>query len=182
MKKNADGHFCPGSGAGSPAEAFSLVEVTIAIGIFAFVVVALMGLFPAALRQREQAEAETRAVLIAQQIFETFQAAGGVSNVVLLRGENDVVLTNLSYITNPSTPLVFGFEERGTEPGVHYTNNPAGMWSDQTVEQDETAKARVMATVITNNLLRMTVDVGQPANLPADKRRIETFSTLLYTP
>jgi len=153
-----------------------------AIGIFAFVVVAVMGLFPAALRQRQQAEGETRAVLIAQQIFETVSAAGGLTNVVLHRGENDIVLTNISFITNPSTPLVFGYEERGTEPGVLYSNNPTSMWSGQNVEQDETAKARVTATLVTNNLLRMTVEVGLPANLPAEKRRIETFSTLVYTP
>ena len=38
-------NFCHG-------EAFSLVEVVIAIGLFAFVIVGILGLFPAALRIR----------------------------------------------------------------------------------------------------------------------------------
>lgn len=163
------------------ASAFSLVEVTIAIGIFAFVIVAIMGLFPVALKQRGDSAFETRAVLIARQIFETVEAAGTLTDVVLTRGENDIVRTNISNITNASTPLVLGYEYRGTEPGVCYANDPVNRWSSQTIEQDETAKARVTAAVVTNNLLRLTVDVGEPANLPADKRRIVSFSTLIAT-
>lgn len=164
------------------AAGFSLVEVTIAIGIFAFVVVAIMGLFPIAMKQRSDAAFETRAVLIARQIFETVDAAGSLTNVVLTRGENDVVRTNLSNITNASTPLVLGYEYRGTEPGVLYASDPAARWSSQTIEQDETAKARVTARVVTNSLLQLTVEVGEPANLPADKRRILTFTSLIYAP
>ena len=48
-----------------PPGGFSLVEVTIAIGIFAFVIVGILGLLPAGMRLRADSAADTRAVLIA---------------------------------------------------------------------------------------------------------------------
>ena len=48
---------------------FSLVEVTVAIGIFAFVVVGVLGLLPTALRMRAESAQETRAVMIATGAF-----------------------------------------------------------------------------------------------------------------
>ncbi len=55
-------------------DAFSLIEVTISLGIIAFALVGIMGLFPAALQSARDSQQETQATFIAQQIF------GGLSS------------------------------------------------------------------------------------------------------
>ena len=65
-----------------------MVEVTVAIGIFAFVVVAILGLFPAALRLRTDSALETRAVMIANELFASVRASTNISNVTLRAGPN----------------------------------------------------------------------------------------------
>jgi type II secretory pathway pseudopilin PulG len=78
---------------------FSLVEVTIAIGIFAFVIVAILGLFPVALKQRSDSALETRAVLVAQQVFESIRASPSSSSIFL------PPLLNLSGSSNSLTSM-----------------------------------------------------------------------------
>jgi len=49
--------------------AFSLVEVVLAIGVIAFALVAILGVFPVGLSTSHSAQDETRAAQIAQDIF-----------------------------------------------------------------------------------------------------------------
>jgi len=48
--------------------AFSLIEVTLALGIVAFALVAILGLVPVALRSAKEATEDTRVSLIAQDV------------------------------------------------------------------------------------------------------------------
>jgi type II secretory pathway pseudopilin PulG len=50
-------------------QAFSLVEVVIALGVIAFAIIAILGAVPAGLNTGHAAQDETRAVQIAQDIF-----------------------------------------------------------------------------------------------------------------
>jgi len=49
-------------------DAFSLIEVTIALGVVAFALVAILGLVPVALRSAREATDDTRSSLIAQDV------------------------------------------------------------------------------------------------------------------
>lgn len=51
------------------AQAFSLVEVVLALGIVAFAIVAILGAFPAALQTSRSSQSETRAAQIAQDVL-----------------------------------------------------------------------------------------------------------------
>jgi len=160
----------------SGTAAFSLVEVTIAIGIFAFVIVGIVGLFPVGVRQREDSALETRAVMISRQIFESIEAAGNLTNVNLAVGEDERVAVDLV-----AQPLVLGYEVDGTAPGVNFQGD-IDKWDSGYVEQDVTTKSLVSTTNLGGQLYRVDVQVGYPAILPADKRRVYSFSRLAYTP
>jgi len=168
-------------------EGFSLVEVTIAIGLFAFVIVGIMGLFPAALRQRADAALETRGVLVAQQAFGGILAANSVTNAVSsdYSIKWDVPAGDRS---NPSlrdlrSGVVLGFSENGTT--VNHIFDSINSWSGLDVgppAQRITAKALVVASNIAPGLYSVRVDFGYPANLPADKRRVQSFTALFNSP
>jgi len=57
----------------NPAEAFSLVETVLALGILAFSLMAILGLFPVGFRQATSVTAETHGAQIAREIFATLR-------------------------------------------------------------------------------------------------------------
>ena len=54
--------------------AFSLIEVVLAIGVVAFALVAILGVFPAAFRQNRQGISDTRAAQLVNMIVATIDA------------------------------------------------------------------------------------------------------------
>lgn len=162
---------------------FSLVEVTIAIGIFAFIVVGILGLFPAALRQRTEAAVETRAVLIAQQVFGGVAATGAVTNALSADYSIKWDEPKSPSLRNLADGLVLGFAQNGTT--VNHIFSATNSWASTDVgppEQNITTKALVVASNVAPNLYSVVVEVGYPANLPADKRRLQRFYSLVYAP
>jgi uncharacterized protein (TIGR02598 family) len=163
---------------------FSLVEVTIAIGLFAFVLVGILGLYPAALRQRADAALELRSTLIAQQVFEGIRAANAVTNAV--GSDYSIKWDDAGSKTAPTLAdyvagEVFGFSQDGTT--VNHIFDNTNYWANTDVgppEQSISTKALVVASNVSPGLYAVTLQVGYPANLPADKRRLQTFQKLVY--
>jgi type II secretory pathway pseudopilin PulG len=177
------------------ASGFSLVEIAVAVGLFAFGVVGIIGLFPAALAQRGDSAREMRARIIAGQVFEALRG----SNNDALVGKGEIVLPPLiemgaeegenapgeedlrRKIIAGFFPFCLGFGESGTAvvrdiPGDSMWNN--GVSGDA---QDSAYIALVSRElVVPPNLYRVDVQVGNPAVLPADKRRNVSFSGLVY--
>jgi len=177
---------------------FSLVEIAVAVGLFAFGVVGVIGLFPAALAQRADAARDTRARLIAEQIFE---ALGGSNTEALVKdNENSEIV--LPPLINMGTeqgdnapgegdlrrkkikgffPFCLGFGEMGTTavrdiPGDGmWKNGVSGEAADSFYIAIITREATGMA-----NLYKVDVQVGYPGKLPADKRRNVSFTSLIY--
>ena len=169
--------------------AFSLVEVVISIGIFAFVIVGIVGLFPAALRIRAESALDTRAAMIAQQLMAAVDSASSLSNVVVPTG---------AYTGNPATrvanllqsnPTVLGYQSRSTFPYWFYRNpTPNNSWSNVGGADSEIAESAVneittlvrLSSVTNNlsNLAQITVEVRSPAALAASNSRVVTFTTL----
>jgi type II secretory pathway pseudopilin PulG len=175
---------------GSKVNAFSLVEVTIAIGIFAFVMVGVLGLFPTATKMRADSAVETRAVMIAQQLFSYVESAGSagaapsfapitfsVTNVAVRDGpalardntRTDINLTNAGGI-------VLGYQNRSSIPYYFFGTTNPGAWTNMptnvpgavtTVSEGEiTTLARITATTNTGSAChqyRVTVEVRSPA-------------------
>jgi type II secretory pathway pseudopilin PulG len=179
---------------GSVPTGFSLVEVTIAIGLFAFVVVGIIGLFPAALAQRADAARETRARLIAEQIIQGLRASTELWETpgdfflppLVEMGEDDTSeVGQLKRQGKNNFPFSLGYGEIGTA-AVRVIQGRA-LWDGGITGGDETdvvfiALVEREADPSLPTLHNITVQVGFPASLPADKRRNETFATKVYLP
>jgi type II secretory pathway pseudopilin PulG len=175
------------------SDGFSLVEVTVAIGIFAFVAVGILGLLPAALKQRADSSRETRAVLVAEELFSSVQAAQSISNVVLRRGtkRDDVINLDLSksriaigYSVQSSVPFFAWWP--GSDKGQY--KNPDKIWQDGKLDDsalgnDIDLLALLHATnTATPGLFRLTVEVRSPANSPLTNTVPVVFTTMFYRP
>lgn len=165
------------------ASGFSLVEVTIAIGIFAFVIVAILGLFPVALRQRTDAALETRAVMVAQQIFESIRSSSSTNQIFLPPLNNMSGSSNsLSSKSLTQFPQTLNYGRIGTS--AIEAKDGQSSWTNGATGTDADALARVSISNVPGvaGLYRATVDYGRPASLPEAKRKNLSFTKLIAVP
>jgi type II secretory pathway pseudopilin PulG len=172
---------------------FSLVEVTVAIGIFAFVAVGILGLLPAALKQRADSSRETRAVLIAQELFSGLQASTSVTNVIFRDGPVPGDRSNEVIDLLSSDGVVVGYPPQTSVPyylwGGSRARDTTGAWVRGEIPSDAQANniealAKMTAQAVpgTPGLYRVKVEVRAPANVPLINTPPITFSTLAYLP
>jgi hypothetical protein len=175
------------SGAG-----FSLVEVTIAIGIFAFVVVGILGLLPAGMKMRADSAAETRGVLISEELFAAVRAAPSLTNVVVRDGPA-LTDSNNQTVNLRSGGVVIGYPSQTTVPFFLWggdrkdVGSPDSAWADGVMPPGAIANAidtlaRLRATNVGGGLNLVTVEVRAPASVPLARSRPISFSTLVYSP
>lgn len=174
----------------SRTAAFSLVEVTIAIGIFAFAVVGVMGLLPAGLRMRADSAAETRGVLISEELFAAVRAATNLAAVVVRDGPG-LKSGNNRTVNIVSSQVVLGFPSQTTVPYWSFDKNPGSSWTNTGGKDAEVVQsaanaidtlARLKATKISPGIYNVTVEVRAPASLPLANSRPSTFSTVVCSP
>lgn len=82
-------------------QAFSLVEVTIAIGVIAFALLAVIGLLPIGIQSSKDAGDDTRTSAIAQDVFNRTQ--GQLDGYVVMTASNNGYIASL-----PSSVLTAG--------------------------------------------------------------------------
>lgn len=148
---------------------FSLVEVVLALGVIAFAIVGIMGLFPVAMRAAQESQRETRATLIARQILTDLESSPPGSVLI-------AVSTNIS---SPSAflspPPTLSSPWSNT---IRYDNDglPLGVGTND---------AAFLASISCqpNNpfpgLARVQVDISAPGQAPPSSRTTNTFVTLL---
>jgi type II secretory pathway pseudopilin PulG len=172
---------------------FSLVEVTIAIGIFAFVIVGILGLLPAGMKMRADSAAETRGVLISEELFAAVRASPSVTNMTFRDGPGLMADNNRTNINLLNRQVVLGYPSQTTVPFWSFDKNPGGSWTNAGGADAEVAEssinaidalARLSATNVPGapGLYRVTVDVRAPASIPLANSRPISFSTLVYSP
>jgi len=170
-------------------DGFSLVEVTVAIGLFAFVMVGILGLFPTANKMRADSALETRAVMIAQQLFSYVESAdvtnsSGVPRFsptrVAVRDGPGFEVKNTRTNINLLSPggVVLGYQNRSSMPYYFFGTTNAEAWTNMpsavegsattTADNEITTLARVFAepTSGTCHQYRVTVEVRSPAIAP----------------
>jgi type II secretory pathway pseudopilin PulG len=181
---------------------FSLVEIAVAVGLFAFGVVGVIGLFPAAIAQRADASRDTRARLIAEQVF---SALRGSDNEALIKdnGNSEIVLPPLIDMgaedgeNAPAEgdlrrkqiggyfPFCLGFGETGTtavrdmKGDDMWKNGVSGEATDSAFIALVTREPLGTPVADEPHLYRVNVQVGYPGSLPAEKRRNVVFSSLV---
>lgn len=177
MKRNLTGHEL--------VRAFSLVETVVAIGIFSFVIVGILALFPTAMRQHADSARESLGVQASQQIMASVAAATNLANVNIVTGYGSNRTTNTVNLLDAAAPLVLGFRKGSSVP-IRVTNGAA--WTNGTGQDPNAGEVdtlvRVLATnsALTANLYQINIDVGYPAAAPASKRDVDSFSTMVNKP
>lgn len=173
---------------------FSLVEVTVAIGIFAFVVVGVLGLLPTALRMRAESAQETRAVLIATELFSSLQASGGATAGILRDGPGLTAGNNVYPPVNlRSETIMLGYPPQTTVPYFMWHTsrggNPDQVWEtgqldSGAINNDIQTLALLSGEAVPGNpnLTRVTCQVRSPANTALANTRPTVFTTYVYTP
>ena len=182
--------------------AFSLVEVTVAIGIFAFVAVGILGLLPAALKQRADSSREMRATMIAEELFSALQASPSITNVILRDGPGLGSGNNQSVNLGAGNSVVIGYPAGTSVPwflwgGKRNVGTPDSAWINGVMPAGAVANgidtlARIIATNVpgTPGLYQIAVEVRSPANVPLVSSNTSpprtntppvTFTTLYYS-
>ena len=172
-------------------QGFSLVEVTISIGIFAFVIVGIIGMLPAGMRMRAESAAETRGVLISEELFAAVRTATNLSAVEVRDGPALQQRNNQS-VDLRSQAVVIGYPSQTTVPfflwgGDRSVGAPDDAWIRGQLHPGAVGNAidtlaRLSATNVSGNLYRVTVEVRAPASVPLANTRPAVFSTLVYSP
>jgi uncharacterized protein (TIGR02598 family) len=156
---------------------FSLIEVVLALGVIAFALVGIMGLFPVAMKSAQESQRETRATLIAQQIFSDLRVASGTHRMYV-RGPSPTnsswVVTNFSLATDNNAAFL-AYDQAGSGLTNNLTSaNPV---------TDPSAIFLATIAVDTNtgtaNLSRVQATIEAPAAAPSANRTKYTFVTLM---
>ncbi len=185
------GNRSPETGEKSAA-GFSLVEVTVAMGIFAFVVVGILGLLPAGLKLRAESAQETRAVIIAEELFSSVKSSPSIANVRVRVGAS-VTEDDMRYNQDlANTTVVLGYAAGTTMPFWFY-ESPDDAWENRggvglVIERPARKEeirtiARLQATNVTGfpNLYALTVEVRSPAASALTNCTPTIFQTLYYS-
>lgn len=89
----------------SKKQAFSLVEITLALGIISFSLVGILGLFPVAMKSAAESQRQTRAALVAQSVFADLASGSYPTNTFFATGGD---------FTNPSDRTVISLRNAST--------------------------------------------------------------------
>lgn len=178
--------------------AFTLVESVVAIGLFAFVITGIVGLFGSTLERSRLASFETRSVLVSQQILARIRAADSAQNVAVTRGTSTDTQpeTKLfhpqNFTTTPEVAFYYkvdGTEISGLTPTDNYKEDSYSPFPGYDADgKPEDIVGRALATFSNNgtgspNLYRVTIEVSEPFNLPHSARRYtKTFTTFATFP
>jgi len=158
---------------------FSLVEVVLALGIVSFAVMGIIGLFPVAMRSAQESQRETRAAVIAQQIFSDLKCFPG-TNTFLVRGPSASnaasIITGINL--SSSNNYILAYDSQGT--GLS-TVIPASSFSNSITAANAAFVAQVQLSpnTPTNGLCRVQTTVETPAVAPSASRSRYVFVTLL---
>lgn len=160
--------------------AFSLLEILIALGLFAVVIAGLLTLFPVALRTEKSSEDETRAILIASGVMESLQSAGGNDPLSLATGMSNGIPVWEVLQTNGSTNFSVSYNA-SCEPIQKLESKQAALpLVDPAAVIVVTLSLTSKATL--PGVLTAEVAVASPASAPAATRSVQRFVRLIQSP
>ncbi len=163
-------------------DGFTLVELVMSIGIFAFAIVALLGLFPVALKNAEETRHLTYINSIAQRVLEEIRASDP-SNVALGLDIQDASILPLTFQLTDDASYYGAFDGEGKFLGaisedvfedgqgdalylVHITINSSALPDDP---------------LLTREITSVEVSITYPAPAPLEnraKRKVHTAMVL----
>ncbi len=151
--------------------------MVLALGVIAFALVGIMGLFPVALKSALESQRETRATLIAQQIFSDLRTMPG-TNRLLVRGPSVAnaadLITNFSLAVNANIVLSYDADGNGRTDQIS-PGSFAGSFPDAAF----LANVSIDTNTGIANLSRVQATIEAPAAAPSTNRSKFTFVTLM---
>jgi type II secretory pathway pseudopilin PulG len=156
---------------------FSLVEVVIAIGLFSFVVVGIIGMFSIGLRQQGNWANNFSAVYATQQVMAYIDSKTNLADAAPI-------------LSNIPTTNVFGLSASWDTNAINanVTNSTnfsafdSSKWDTGVSEDGIVSLVRVISRPLGAGLYEIQIDVAYPAAAPSSNRQVETFSTLVNKP
>jgi len=163
----------------SSTPAFTLVEIVLAIGITGFALVAILGMFPVALKAAELSKRETRATLIAQNLVSDLRS-GPFTDTAIYTGES-LADSNRRIPIDLSLDATYyaGFDSEGAPLGI--TNLASSQYSNGIPVADATFLAQIAVSrpPSSTNLAHILAEVTAPAAGPLTNRSLYHFATLI---
>ena len=157
--------------------AFSLVEVTLAIGVIGFALLAILGMVPVGTRSGRDSVDATRTSLIAQTVFNRVRATMQSNDPASPAYFNPYAAGTFSYFFFTSEGLATGellkVSAAGDQPQFYPNVKTASDFYrakvkvaafDQTVAYDDSDPRKIPAAGTTPNLLCATIEIGWPLN------------------
>ena len=163
-------------------DAFSLIEILVALGLFTVAIMALLALFPVALRTEKESEAETRATMIASGIMETLAPVNGGDFLRVATGMSNglPVWERLNNPVGKNTNLAVAYNS-SCEPILRLTDEQLLL-----PFPDSRGSAIVTVSLVQKTslpgLISAEVCVGSPASAPATRRSTQRFVRLISIP
>jgi type II secretory pathway pseudopilin PulG len=151
-----------------------LIEVVLALGVIAFALVGIMGLFPVAMKSAQESQRETRATLIAQQIFSDLRVASGTNRFVT--SGPSVSNTNGLSLASAGN-LYLAYNTNGVPLAAIAASDFTNSYGD--VSTSFVANVTVDPNTGTSNLSRIQATIEAPAAAPSANRTKYTFVTLM---
>lgn len=155
----------------SKKSAFSLIEIVLALGVISFALVGIMGLFPVAMRSAQESQRETRAALIAQQIFSDLRTGTG-GNRSVTYGTN-----SLAVPLAPGATFFLAYDTNGF--GITNISESEFSRSYNSTNAAFLAQISVSTNTGISNLSQVQTTVVAPAVAPPVSRSTNTFVTLM---
>lgn len=153
---------------------FSLLEIVLALSVIAFAIIGILGLFPAAMKTARESQNETRATLIAQQIFSDLKLAKGTNRWLTFVDSPPLVITNFSLSTE-SAPAYIAYDAGGSA----VTNLSAAEFPNSFSNAIFLAEVSVRTNTGLSGLSRVQTTIETPAIAPSTNRSKYTFVTLM---
>ena len=156
-----------------------MLEAVLSLGVVAFAIVAVVGLFPVAVLTGRASEHETRATFIAQSILADLQSLPG-TNTALIRGASIAESPTSREDINLTTPaaIVLSYDDQGQ--GLPH-QIATGAFEDPVLHQRAFYVARI--EIIPNDpfpgLSRVQLSVEAPAAAQSSRRSRFGFVTLM---
>lgn len=160
---------------------FSLVEVVIAIGLFSFVIVGIIGMFSVGLRQQGNWANNFSAVYAAQQVMAYIDSKTNLAEAAPILSNaptTNVFAISATWDTNPTNANVTNSIIANVTNSINSTNL-SSKWDAGVPEVGIVSLVRVISRPIGGGLYEIQMDVSYPAAAPFSNRQVETFSTLV---
>lgn len=126
-----------------------MIEVVLALGVVSFALVAIMGLFPMALKSAQESQRQTRATQIAQQIFTDLRA---------FPPANTLIATN----TNIASAQIRFSLTNSTTRQVSYTYDGVPMGGGNVSGAVFSAEIKVAPNIPSQNLTTISALIETP--------------------